>query len=195
MKVFRYVFFFMFFSFLFTIYAFTKATDYKLILLLEIIITGVSALSYYLLTQKEFVRSILTKILYLRWTITTPLMLVVLSLILNIQSVPLILTIIVLDFVMLWFGYAGETNQIHHTAASFGFVPLFIIFYLFYTNSKINAIFFIYVLGWSGYGIAYYFNHYLKYTSIAILDAFTKGLVAILLSKVSLDSNQKLLKT
>jgi hypothetical protein len=181
----------MFLSCLFTIFAYTKATpDNKLILLLEIFITGFSTISYYFFTQKDFLQSI-TSIRYIEWTITTPLMLVVLCLILNISSIPLISAIIALDLIMLWFGYAGETNQIHPFAASIGFIPLFFIFYLLYINGKVNDIFSIYVLGWTGYGIAYYFNDYMKNTCMALLDAISKGVVAILLSKNALFPNSK----
>lgn len=184
MKIFRYVFYFMLLSFLFTVFAYTRAgADDKLILLLEIIITGAATLTYWLLTKKNSLRSI-TPLRYLEWSITTPLMLLVLCLVMNIFSVPLILILIALDLLMLWFGYAGETNQIHRLTAMWGFVPLLLIFYLLYANaSAVNFLFILYLVGWTGYGIVYYFDERTKNTWMSVLDAVSKGLVAILISK------------
>ena len=110
-------------------------------------------------------------------------MLVVLSLLSNIQSIPIFITIVVLDLIMLLVGYLGETKQIKRSTASLGFIPLLSIFYLLYDNS---LIFGIYVLIWTGYGIAYYFDEKLKNVCMSVFDAIAKGVVAILLSMYSL---------
>lgn len=177
----KYVFYFMIFSLLFTLFAFTQATTYKFILFLEIIITGVSSYMYYLFTKKDLHSIALLR--YNGWVITTPIMLVVLSLLSNIQSIPILITIVVLDLIMLLFGYLGETKQINRSIASLGFIPLLSIFYLLYDNS---LIFGIYVLIWTGYGIAYYFDETLKNICMSVFDAIAKGAVAILLSMYSL---------
>jgi len=184
MKIVQYVFYFMLFSFFFTLFAFTQATHYKFILFLELLITGVSSYMYYLFTKKDL-RSI-SLLRYNGWVITTPIMLVALCLLSNIHSIPILTTIIVLDLIMLLFGYLGETKQINRITASLGFIPLLSIFYLLYINSKVNLIFGIYVLIWSGYGIAYYFDEKIKNICMSVFDAIAKGVVAILISMYSL---------
>ena len=171
-------------SFLFTVFAYSRANADKFILLVEIIITGFSTVAYWLFMKQKSLRAIIP-IRYLEWTITTPIMLLVLCLVMNIVSVPILLTIIALDLVMLWFGYAGETNQIKRLTAMWGFVPLILIFYLLYTNANntMNFLFGIYLVGWTGYGIVYYFDEKTKNICMSVLDAISKGLVAILISK------------
>jgi len=186
----QYVFYFMLFSLLFTIFAFTQATKYKFILFLEIIITGVSSYMYYLFTKKDLQSISLLR--YNGWVITTPIMLIVLYLLSNIQSIPILITILVLDLVMLLFGYLGETKRIKRSTASLGFIPLLSIFYLLYTSS-VSLIFGIYILIWIGYGIAYYFDEKLKNICMSVFDAIAKGLVAILISMYSL--NYKIIPT
>jgi hypothetical protein len=175
----------MIFSFLFTIFAFAQANDYKFILFLEILITGVSSYMYYLFTTLKDLHSI-SLLRYTGWLITTPIMLVALCLLSNIYSIPILTTIIVLDLIMLLFGYLGETKKINRITASLGFVPLFSIFYLLYINSGVNLIFGIYLLIWSGYGIVYYFDEKIKNICMCLFDAIAKGIVAILISIYSL---------
>jgi bacteriorhodopsin len=170
----------MIFSFLFTIFAFIQGNN-KLILFLEILITGVSSYMYYLFTTIKDLHSI-SLLRYTGWLITTPIMLVALCLLSNIYSIPILITIIVLDLIMLLFGYLGETKRISRITASLGFVPLLSIFYLLYINSEVNLIFVIYLLIWSGYGIVYYFDEKIKNICMSLFDAIAKGLVAILIS-------------
>jgi len=131
------------------------------------------------------------KLRYLDWSITTPLMLISLSLLLSMNSgikisTPFIVTIVVLDWLMLWAGYLGETHQINRPMADIvGFVPFFVIFYMLYRTfingkSKANIILYgVYFCIWIMYGILYMFNEKIMNTYFNILDAIAKAFVAI----------------
>ena len=82
----------------------------------------------------------LTVTRYLDWSMTTPIMLIVLSLYLahNIKkevSVKVIAGVCILNYIMLYLGYLGEIKYIDRLYAFiFGFVAFFGLFYLIFTN-------------------------------------------------------------
>lgn len=134
----------------------------------------------------------ITKTRYIDWSITTPMMLLALCVVLSneIKSpvhLPVIATIIVLNYAMLYAGYLGETQQIERGTANIaGFVPflaMFGIIYWNYVRPKYDlanrVLFFIYLIIWSMYGIVYMLDEYTKNTAMNVLDLIAKCIVGL----------------
>ena len=130
---------------------------------------------------------------YIDWSITTPFMLLVLSMVLGYENKvlvkfrPFMLTM-VLNFAMLAFGYSGEIGLLNKNIAGFmGFIFFFLtygtIWKLFMTGSKITIqskfIFWIFLGTWSLYGVFYYTNEATKLIGYNILDLIAKAFVGI----------------
>ena len=130
---------------------------------------------------------------YIDWSITTPFMLLVLSMVLGYENKvivkfrPFVLTL-VLNFAMLAFGYSGEIGLLNKNIAGFmGFIFFFLtygtIWKLFMTGSKITIqskfIFWIFLGTWSLYGVFYYTNEATKLIGYNILDLIAKAFVGI----------------
>ena len=130
----------------------------------------------------------LTQTRYVDWSITTPIMILVLCLVLgkNIgKSVKLatILPIIGLNYLMLLSGYLGETEVINKFVSLIpGFGAFAGMFYLIYVNyvkpvfsSANSRLFYIYLGIWSLYGVVFMFNEEYKNIFTNILDAIAKS--------------------
>jgi len=129
---------------------------------------------------------------YTDWVITTPMMLIVLCGTLAYNSKTHILLwpitlVVLLNYVMLGFGYLGEVNTLDKiTAASISFMAFFAMFgsiyYYFihpkqrYVNYILYAFFFIV---WSLYGVVYFFEEETKNIFLNVLDVFSKCLIGI----------------
>ena len=124
---------------------------------------------------------------YLDWSITTPLMLLTLCIVLgnNIKkplSIGFFLLIVVLNYMMLFIGYLGETQEINRFTSSFlGFFPFFAMFYLIFSRFVLpryrfdNYILFsIYFAVWSMYGLVYLLEEEGKNIAMNILDLISK---------------------
>jgi len=169
----------------------------RTILSLETTICLVAAFYYYI-----FIRRInseqninwkdLTQIRYADWIFTTPMMLISLSYLLSMNSDTVVkfgttASIVILNYIMLGFGYLGEMTNISHIwTMILGFIPFFIMFYLIYKNyvknSTINMwIFSVYVIIWSFYGIVYLFPQEEKNLITNILDMIAKGIIGLLI--------------
>ena len=138
----------------------------------------------------------LTQLRYIDWSITTPMMLLTLCIVLVIKSKKTIhlitfLIIIALNYAMLYIGYLGETNVLSRNVACIGgFIPFVMLFYIIYKNyivlDKGNGIskyflFIIYIVVWALYGLVYLFNETNKNIALNILDCFAKCIVGLLL--------------
>jgi bacteriorhodopsin len=134
----------------------------------------------------------LSKTRYIDWTITTPIMLVVLMIALgqHINMKPSLLTygiVLLLNYVMLYCGYAGEKGIISRTTGLYaGFVAFFIMFYIiFHQLVQPNYVLFNVVLFsfffivWSMYGIVYKLDNRRKNIALNILDLISKCFVGI----------------
>jgi len=204
------VFYFMIFALIITTISsiLTKNPFHRRILIIEILITGISSFMYYLFTnniskyftlqhkEKEDIDlTVVDKLRYNGWIFTTPLMLIALCLVLQnstkIQLKPfLMFTIIILDYIMLLFGYLGELNIINKLPSMIlGFVPFFVIFYLIFNTFMLKSynpfnylIFGIYFIIWAGYGVSYIFEEKTKNILMNIFDCLSKAVVAIILS-------------
>lgn len=130
---------------------------------------------------------------YTDWFITTPFMLLALSIVLGYENkiivkiYPLLLTL-AFNFAMLLFGYLGEIRLLTRNIASFiGFVFFFLtygaIWKIFMTGSKITSqskyIFWVFLGVWSLYGVFYHSNEATKMFGYNILDLISKAIVGI----------------
>jgi bacteriorhodopsin len=129
---------------------------------------------------------------YIDWAITTPMMLLVLSVVLGNHinkpvKLPIIVSIIILNFIMLYIGYLGETGKMsHQTAMIIGFIPFILLFSIIFINFVkpkyilANYVFFtVFVSIWSIYGIAYMFNEEYKNITMNVLDCLAKCFVGL----------------
>ena len=142
--------------------------------------------------KKEIDWKELTRLRYVDWAITTPIMLLVLSLVLsfntktNIQLHWFLLTVL-FNYVMLYAGYLGETGQVERVTASLvGFLALFLTYALVFVNymlpkyNRDNTVMFsLYVVIWSIYGVAYHFEEMQKNITYNYLDLISKCFVGI----------------
>jgi len=198
-KYFEYSYKFIMFSFVVSFIAFllAKKDQFRLILFIEILITGISGYMYYLFTQSmnkkegELDLKYIDKLRYNGWSFSTPLMMTVLCLVLSASTnIPLkmrtLASVIGLDYIMLFFGYLGELGNIDRvTATVLGFIPFFAMFYIIFNTFilKYNLfnyiVFFVYFILWSGYGIAYLLDEYTKNIVTNFLDVTAKGVFAV----------------
>ena len=121
-------------------------------------------------TSKEVDWSEITKLRYIDWSITTPLMLITLCVVLAKNSKQLIhfttlFGVVILNYLMLGMGYYGVIHPEYKLYAMIGgFIPFFAMFYLIYTkfigNKPANQILFY-----------LYLNHLSQYLENAYIQA------------------------
>jgi bacteriorhodopsin len=129
---------------------------------------------------------------YIDWSITTPMMLIVLCLVLGQNTnIPLKLSVIssilILNYIMLFIGYLGESNKmLHQTAMILGFLPFILMFGIIYNTflkpkyiAANFGLFSVFVSIWAIYGIAYMFNEEYKNIVMNILDCMAKCFVGL----------------
>lgn len=98
--------------------------------------------------------------------------------------------IVIMNSLMLLFGYLGEINYLSVIKSTFyGFIPFVIMFYIIYTNfAQVNQetlnMFWYFVIVWGLYGIAALFNYKWKNVSYNILDLFAKNFFGLFLAYV-----------
>jgi len=133
----------------------------------------------------------ITRLRYIDWAITTPIMLLVLSLVLsfniktNIKLHWFALTVF-FNYALFYSGYVGETGQLEKmTASVIGFISLFLMYGLVFINYLLKqnrdniVVFSMYVVIWSIYGVAYHFEEEQKNITYNYLDLISKCLVGI----------------
>ena len=134
----------------------------------------------------------ITTFRYLDWAITTPMMLLVLCVTLGYTigikvHLPILLTILLLNYSMLGLGYLGETNALDKTVAmttSFAsFFTMFALIFYMYVKPKYSVsnyvLYFMYLVIWSMYGVAYVLDEVTKNMMFNALDLISKGLIGI----------------
>ena len=183
----------------------------KELLMFEFIVQIIEGI-FYIWLAYNFTKIInVTPKRYIDWVITTPTMLITLILYLiylnkkgNNETNDLelftllkenscvIIPIIMLNWLMLLFGYLGEINVIPMLLGTIlGFIPFLIYYYIIYINYatlsesgwKIYMYFFFF---WSLYGVASALPYYIKNTIYNILDLFSKNFFGIFLSYIVL---------
>lgn len=134
----------------------------------------------------------ISKTRYIDWALTTPLMLVVLSVFLGhnskrLVSSSLVCGIVALNYCMLYVGYLGESGVLtRFTALITGFIFFFMLFGIIFKTFlmgnfiKENYIVFgLYFIVWTIYGIAYMFSEEYKNIIMNILDCIAKCFTGI----------------
>ena len=173
----------------------------KQMMLLEVIVQCIEG-SFYIYWFFHF-KAItnITPSRYFDWMITTPTMLVNLIMYLHFLSKePLdfftvlnqewntILTVVLLIWLMLFFGYLGETSRIPvHVGVALGFIPFFLYYYLIYKNYGLLStegmvVFYYFLFFWSLYGVVAVLPYTLKNMCYNILDLFAKNFFGLFLT-------------
>ena len=129
----------------------------------------------------------ITKTRYVDWSITTPLMLLALTIALGYNigkrvELGSLMTILVMNYEMLYIGYMGENDQLNKwTAMLLGFVPfavMFSIIYSKYVKPKYSLdnyiLYFLYLIVWGLYGVVYMFSEEYKNIGLNFLDCTAK---------------------
>jgi bacteriorhodopsin len=171
----------------------TQYTFLKQMMILELIVQFIEG-SFYIYWFFYF-KSIsnITPSRYFDWMITTPTMLVNLIMYLRFLSSTepldfftvffeeryMILTILVLNWLMLFLGYLGETT-LTPLYVGLGFIPFIFYYYLIYTNYGVLSetglmIFYYFLFFWGLYGVVAMFSYKLKNMCYNILDLFSKN--------------------
>jgi bacteriorhodopsin len=167
---------------------------------LETCISIIAAYFYSIFLQKisdskgkELPYNEITLTRYIDWMISTPFMLFVLCMVLgNEKNIPftfkIFVIVLLLDLAMLLSGYLGETGKISKLSgliAGFFFFGLmyFYIWYIFVAHGKntfaVYLSYFIFLIVWSIYGIAYMMDDATKNIIYNILDLIAKAFVGI----------------
>ena len=141
---------------------------------------------------KEVNWSDITKTRYIDWSITTPMMLLVLCIVLGTHTkqkitLSVITSILVLNYIMLYIGYLGETAVLERfTACILGFIPFIIMFLIIFMNFVKQkyifsnyALYFFFLITWAMYGIVYLVPQTYKNIVMNILDCIAKCLVGL----------------
>jgi hypothetical protein len=179
----------------------------KQLLLLEVVVQFIES-SFYIYWFYNFNNILnITPKRYFDWVITTPTMLITLIFYLiflkykdnNIsyklnffelfnQEFYTIITILLLNWVMLLFGYLGEVNLLPVLLGVFlGFIPFLIYYYIIYkkyavlTNNGFKIFLYFFIV-WSFYGIVAILPYKIKNMCYNILDLFSKNFFGIFLS-------------
>jgi len=130
---------------------------------------------------------------YSDWVITTPLMILVLSLVLSYENkvaikLSSVVALIVFDYLMLVSGYLGEIGKISRASGTIaGYAGFFLLFgtiwKTYMCGSKVTnqskIVFGVYFILWTLYGVAYQATEGTKMLSYNILDLIAKALVGI----------------
>lgn len=178
----------------------------KQLLLTEFIVQIVEGTFYVWMVVNFTTISNITRFRYYDWAITTPTMLITYSLFLIYlknkqdkkepkdmielikENWKVLLPIIILNGLMLLFGYMGETKALPMIIANMlGFIPFIIYFAIIYNNFAkdfyMGRLTFIVFFGlWLLYGVAAFFPYALKNATYNILDLFAKNFFGIFLA-------------
>ena len=174
----------------------TSNTTVRHILNLETAISLIAGYFYSVFVEKINAKgsipySEITILRYVDWSMTTPLMLLVLAMFLSSHvkkdlPLSLLLGVVGLDYAMLYAGYLGEIGQLERwTAWGIGVVAFFGMFGLLYQRFLHKCqlsnyiIFSIFVSIWAMYGIFYMMDETSKNVGMNVLDLFAKCFVGL----------------
>jgi hypothetical protein len=183
------------------------------LLILEVTVQVIEGLFYFWLVINFTSVTDVTPKRYIDWSITTPTMLVTLVLYLiysyhreknttaNLEFFDLLIKnsttityILLLNWMMLLFGYLGEKKIIPTiTGVILGFIPFLIYYFIIYVNYVRNQmgfnLFLYFFIFWSLYGVVALFPYYFKNACYNILDLFSKNFFGIFLSYIIVSGN------
>ena len=180
----------------------------KQLLILELFVQFIEA-SFYIYWFYNFTNIVnVTPTRYFDWALTTPTMLITLIFYLiylknkdnNVEN-PLdffelfnqefytIIIVLILNWLMLLFGYLGEINLMPVLlGVSLGFIPFLIYYYIIYkkyailTNNDGLTMFVYFFIIWTLYGVVAILPYQIKNICYNILDLFSKNFFGIFLS-------------
>jgi hypothetical protein len=186
------------------------------LLILELIVQFIEG-SFYFWLAYNFTKVLnVTPKRYIDWIITTPTMLITLMLYLIYlnkieenkieenktneldfftllkDNATIIIPVVILNWLMLLFGYLGEMKIIPVLLGVFlGFIPFLIYYYMIYVNYVNQSqsesgylLFWYFFFFWSLYGFAAVLPYYVKNTFYNILDLFAKNFFGLFLSYI-----------
>ena len=187
----------------------------KQLLVVELIVQVIEG-SFYVWFAYNFTKVLnITPKRYIDWVITTPTMLITLIVYLVYltkkeenktseldfftllkENSNVIIPVVLLNWLMLLFGYLGEIKVIPVLLGVFlGFIPFLLYYYIIYANyvsgqnSRGSVFFWYFLFFWSLYGIVAVFPYYVKNSLYNILDLFAKNFFGIFLSYMILSGN------
>ena len=184
------------------------------LLILELIVQVIEG-SFYFWLAYNFTKVLnVTPKRYLDWTITTPTMLITLMLYLiflnkmeenktdNLElftlfkdNLNVFIPVIILNWLMLLFGYLGEMKIIPVLLGVFlGFIPFLLYYYIIYVNYVTQdtsgyLLFWYFFFFWSLYGFVAVLPYYLKNSFYNILDLFAKNFFGLFLAYIIFSGN------
>jgi hypothetical protein len=106
------------------------------------------------------------------------------------ENVHIFIPVLMLNWLMLLFGYLGEMKRIPVLlGVVLGFIPFLMYYYIIYVNyvgksERANLLFWYFFCFWAVYGFAAILPYYLKNSLYNILDLFAKNFFGILLSYI-----------
>ena len=184
----------------------------KQMMMLEIIVQVIEG-TFYIYWLYNFKKiSNITPIRYLDWMITTPTMLINLIFYLIFlkdnnkelnfftlfkKEIYTIVLILILNWLMLLFGYLSEISLISTTlGVSIGFIPFIIYYYIIYKKYALLSkeglkIYLYFLIFWSFYGIAAFLPYKIKNMCYNILDLFSKNFFGLFLTYILFSSRTK----
>lgn len=132
----------------------------------------------------------LTLTRYLDWSITTPLMLLVLMMTLSFHSkkktsFKTFIIVILLNYFMLYVGYKGESMKNNNIMWLLSYAAFFVMYYIIYITTVGKGIFFnnflfvFYLVVWTLYGVAYKLENEKKNIMFNYLDLISKCFVGL----------------
>jgi len=208
-------------------YALTLKVPLKLLFIqkllwIEYIVQIIEAFFYlWLLSNFDKIKNV-TAVRYYDWMITTPTMLFTYIMYLiylnhyenNLNNINKnnflvetkrelypILVIFLLNWIMLAFGYLGETNKLPiELSTSLGFIPFVILFYIIYVKYAYQTMtgritFYFFSIIWALYGVAALFKYEYKNSFYNIIDLFSKNLTGLLLSLMLINNTTSIAST
>jgi hypothetical protein len=192
----------------------TIYTIIRQLLLIELVVQVLEG-SFYFWLVYNFTKVLnVTPKRYIDWVITTPTMLITLIVYLIYltkkdenktneldfftilkDNSNIIIPVVLLNWLMLLFGYLGEIRAIPVLLGVFlGFIPFLLYYYLIYVNyvtqsSSGYLLFWYFFFFWSLYGFVAVLPYYVKNSLYNILDLFAKNFFGIFLSYIILSGN------
>ena len=192
----------------------TIYTIIRQLLLIELVVQVLEG-SFYFWLVYNFTKVLnVTPKRYIDWFITTPTMLITLIIYLIYltkkeenktneldfftilkDNSNIIIPVVLLNWLMLLFGYLGEIRAIPVLLGVFlGFIPFLLYYYLIYVNyvtqnSSGYLLFWYFFFFWSLYGFVAVLPYYVKNSLYNILDLFAKNFFGIFLSYIILSGN------
>ena len=188
----------------------------KQLLIVELVVQIVEGM-FYLWLAYNFTKVLnVTPKRYIDWAITTPTMLITLMLYLIYlnkkvenktneldfftllkDNSAIIIPVIILNWLMLLFGYLGEMKLIPIFLGVFlGFIPFLVYYYIIYVNYVTQCqsesgylLFWYFFCFWSLYGVVAGLPYHIKNAFYNILDLFAKNFFGIFLSYIIFSGN------